>query len=122
MNQDALGPLLVGLGFTKNNEKVYKFSKSEEDKSLGNLRVLQQAQTFFNQKQAELKNPGLKPIVPQVPSLAKNESSAQEEKKQMPSKPWLKASSSGSAFCPGMPVASQPVKEQAPTEESKMEE
>ena len=39
----------------------------------------------------------------------------------MPSKPWLKASSSGSAFCPGMPVASQP-KEQASTEEAKTQE
>ena len=106
MNQDALGPLLMGLGFSKMNDKVYKFQKNEENKSLGNLRVLQQAQTFFNHKQAELKNPGLKPIVPQIPGLAKNESSAQEEKKQMPSKPWLNASSSGSAFCPGMPVAS----------------
>ena len=75
MNQDALGPLLVGLGFTKTNEKQYKFQKSEDDKSLGNLKVLQQAQTFFNQKQAELRNPSLKPIVPQVPNFAKNESS-----------------------------------------------
>ena len=75
MNQDALGPLLVGLGFTKTNEKQFKFQKSEDDKSLGNLRVLQQAQTFFNQKQAELRNPSLKPIPPQVPNFAKNESS-----------------------------------------------